>query len=547
MARKDELGKDVEGRYRRYIGWKWGNGRPIQHLFRLGRDEQQAKAANYRLEQLWDAVVARWKRQRTEGTTEEPAPVWDDITLAIGQAIAKGQTTCTLYPPPGMENMHPAALATWLAVLQTQFPTIGLKLPDTTQEQGVQGMKRREAILESSRRLTERLLGALGEAARTTVYEALDAYSAYLGEKYKEKPSNRPQQLSITLLKQHTDDFGLNKLDADRIETWLAYWCRRPASKDTAKPGGSTLAFTTCRNVLIVMRQFLRWLSRSPQFDWTLPGGFVFPRCQIVKVAADRVKKRRHFTLDELKTIWQYAKPWERALILLALNCGFSKAEIATLQPSEIVQGMRHTFIKRDRRKTDVYGEWVLWSETLEALDYLKQYQKPDSVYVVLNTAGTPLNKGTRKGNENQVIKNHWDNLFKRIHADHPDFYKLPFKHLRKTGANLIRHMKGGRRLSELASMYLAHGERTDGNDQLLQACTDRPWKKLHRVLLRLRAMLLPMLTSVESPWAYTMNTISPVKRARVKELRAAGKTLKVIAAEVGLHEMTVGKICRQG
>ena len=65
--------------------------------------------------------------------------------------------------------------------------------------------------------------------------------------------------------------------------------------------------------------------------------------------------------------------------------------------------------------------------------------------------------------------------------------------------------------------MYLAHGERTDGNDQLLQAYTDRPWKKLHRVLLRLRAMLLPILTSVESPWDYKMNTISPVKRARVK------------------------------
>ena len=235
--------------------------------------------------------------------------------------------------------MAPAALVTWLAVLQTQFPMIGMKLPDKTQEYGVQAMKRQEAILESSKRLTERLLGTIGETAGRTVYEALDAYSAYIGEKYKDKPSNRPQQLSITLLKKHTDDFGLNKLDADRIETWLAYWCRRPASKDTAKPGGSVLAFTTCRNVLIVMRQFLRWLSRSTQFDWTLPSGFVFPRCKIVKIAADRVKKRRHFTLDELKFIWKYAKPWERALILLALNCGFSKAEIATLQPSEVVQG----------------------------------------------------------------------------------------------------------------------------------------------------------------------------------------------------------------
>ena len=63
---------------------------------------------------------------------------------------------------------------------------------------------------------------------------------------------------------------------------------------------------------------------------------------------ADMVKKRkhRHFTLDELKTIWKYAKPWERALILLALNCGFSKAEIASLQPCEVVKGTKHTFIR---------------------------------------------------------------------------------------------------------------------------------------------------------------------------------------------------------
>jgi hypothetical protein len=45
-----------------------------------------------------------------------------------------------------------------------------------------------------------------------------------------------------------------------------------------------------------------------------------------------------------------------------------------------------------------------LWPETLESLDYLKQYQMSDSVYVVLNTAGTPLNKGAKKGNDNQVI-----------------------------------------------------------------------------------------------------------------------------------------------
>jgi hypothetical protein len=557
MAKKEELGTDSEGRYRRYIGWKWGNGRPIQHLFRLGKDKEQAMAANRRLEQLWDAVVAAWKRRKAEQTTDEPAPVWDDTTLAIGQAIAKGQTVATIYPPPEMENMAPAAVGAWLAALQLQFPFIGLKLPDDQQQAGIAGMRRQEVILENSRRFQERLLTTVGEVAGQTVHEALDAYCAHIATVKKDK--DRPLQISIRLLKQHVENFPLSKLDADRIDAWCAYWEARPESKDEKrKEAGVRLAFTTCRNTLIVLRQFLRWVGRSKAFDWMLPGGYIFPRCKIEHgLPSDKVKKhrRRHWTVDELATIYKYAKPWERALILLGLNCGFSKAEIATLLPCEIVKEERvkktddqevkktYTFIKRDRRKTQVYGEWVLWDETLEALAYLRQFQKPDSVYYILNTEGGALTTKTTGQNENQVIKNHWDNLMKRIRADIPDFHVLPFKHLRKTAANMVRHLKV-KGAVELAVMFLAHGERQDGNDSQLADYTGRPWRKLHKALLLLRKKLLPVF-AVEDPWTYKMNTISPVQRDRVLELRRAGKTLKAVASETGLHEMTVGKICR--
>lgn len=541
MARKEELGKDTEGRYRRYLGWKQGNGRPIQHLFRLGRDEAQAKAANYRLEQLWDAVVARWRRWKADGKTDDPCPLWDDATLAIGHAIAKGQSTCTLYPP---EGLGATGAATWLAVLQTQFPMIGLTLPEKVKEEGVVGLKENVEKWNFYRRLDEAALSALGEVTGQTVHQALDAYSAYLTEKYK-GGADRPHQASVRLLKQHVDDLALSKLDADRIDTWLAYWCARPASKDAKKEAGTPLAFTTCRNVLIVLRQFLRWLNRSQAFDWTLRHDF--PRCRIGTVPADRAKKRRRrfWTVDELKTLWQYAKPWERALMCLGLNCGFNKAEISTLHPSETVKGKKYTFVKRDRQKTGAYGEWVLWPETLEALAYLTQFRKPgEADYVVVNTAGNPLNKKTPTGNENQVIKNHWDNLMKRVRTDHPDFHILPFSRLRKTAANFIRHMNIPD-ATELAVMMTTHTERMDGGDDQLAAYTDRPWKKLHRALLRLRKKLLPVLSSVPEPWVYKMNTISPVTRLKVVALRNTGMTLKAIAAEVGLHEMTVGKICR--
>jgi hypothetical protein len=539
MAHKETPGRDSEGRYRRYLGWKRGDGKFIQHLFRLGRDKTHAEAANVRLEQLWQSVEARWRRLRGEGRTDEPCPLWDEVTLAIGNAIAKGQADCVITPPA--EAGHATALVTWLAVLQTQFPMIGLRLPEGTMERGIDGLRRQERIADESRKLSQRLQTVLGATCGQTLHEALDAYSAYIAEKYKDKPSERPQKRAINLLRQHTDNPPLDRLDADRIETWLAYWCRRPPSHRSGQP----LAFTTVRNLLIVLRQFLRWLNRSPQFEWSLPAAFTFPRCRVARLPAERLRKRVYWKRSELRLIWQYARPWERALILLALNCGFGKKEIATLQPAEVVGRKGRTYVRRFRTKTGAWGEWVLWPETLDALDYLKQFRPADATYAVANRDGRPLTGATKDGNENQVIKNHWDRLMRRVLADHPGFHRLPFKCLRKTGATYLRRLHVAN-AAELASMYLAHGEASDSCDPLLPAYAARPWTKLHRALLRLRAGLLPVLTSVRKPWEPPATRVSPRTVARVKELRAGGMKLEEIAREVGLHWVTVGKICRR-
>ena len=185
------------------------------------------------------------------------------------------------------------------------------------------------------------------------------------------------------------------------------------------------------------------------------------------------------------------------ALIMLALNCGFSKAEIATLRLDEVVESGKHTFIKRARRKTGAYGEWILWPETLAALDFLARFRRAGEDHAVVNRAGQRLDRGGPSGNENQVIKNHWDRVCRRLLAEHPGHLRLPFKHLRKTGATMLRHLKV-ENAAELASMYLAHGEAADSADSLLPAYTSRPWRKLHKALWKLRRKLLPVLTSVE-------------------------------------------------
>src|SRR5262249_31903182 len=143
----------------------------------------------------------------------------------------------------------------------------------------------------------------------------------------------------------------------------------------------------------------------------------------------------------ELKTLWLYARPWERALMTLALNAGFANREIATLQTAEIVKGKKHSFIKRHRTKTGIYGEWLLWPETVAALEYLEQFRPAGLPFVVAARDGKPLTHRIRSDNKNDTIARHWKRVLQRVEADCPGFHKLSFKHMRKTGASLIRHL----------------------------------------------------------------------------------------------------------
>lgn len=463
--------------------------------------------------------------------------MWDDYTLAIGAAIAKGEEDCTLTPPPGV---RPSVALEWLAFMRQWYPVIPLKLRADVTQAGVEEIERRRTTSDNARRLHDMALAAAGVQVGS-LHQALDAYREYIEQLYQDKPSLHPQLTSLALIKRHQADIGLNQLDADGIEQMLAYWSRRPPG-DKGKP----LAMTTCRNAGTVTRQFLRWLSRSPRFEWTLPGGFTFPRSRITVLPVDHADKikRKYFKIAELKILWEYCRPWERALMLLALNAGFANREIATLQTVEIVKGKKYSFIRRHRTKTGVYAEWLLWPETLEALKYLEQFRPASLAFVVADRDGRALTERLKSDNKNDTIQRHWKRVLERVEADHPGFYKLPFNCLRETGGNLIRHMDL-ENAAELTSMYHSRSGTSDSPDSLLPVYPTRPWKKLHRALLKLRKKLLPVFTSVEKPWEGRGTYISPATITKIKQLRAKGMKLTDIAAQVGLHHVTVGKLCR--
>jgi hypothetical protein len=165
--------------------------------------------------------------------------------------------------------------------------------------------------------------------------------------------------------------------------------------------------------------------------------------------------------------------------------------------------------------------------------------------FVVADGDGKPLTERLKSDNKNDTIARHWNRLLARVEADYPRFHRLSFKFLRKTGGNLIRHMDIAN-ATELTSMYHSRSGTADSADSLLPVYTSRPWKRLHRALLKLRKKLQPMFAAVERPWEGRGTTISPGTIAKIKELRTAGKTLTEIAQVVGLHHITVGKLARR-
>jgi len=141
MAKKKELCKDKRGLYQRNLGWKQTDKGYAQQKFYLGRDETKARIASLKLEQLWDAVCARWEasnpprsRRKSDVNSQyvatmavdqvtgreslatgvaavmsigvgeiEPVrdgrPVWDTVSFTIAEAIRNGDAIVRVPVP----------------------------------------------------------------------------------------------------------------------------------------------------------------------------------------------------------------------------------------------------------------------------------------------------------------------------------------------------------------------------------------------------------------------------------------------------------------
>ena len=552
---------DSQGQYARQIGWQRSrNGKLVQHKFRLGDELGEAKRRERRLREFWEGI---------EATSTEQPPVWTPFTLHIAKQIEKGKTLIEL---PRKPHDSPQAYARYIHRIQRHYPMISFVAQD--EEAYVQGAVSNKGFVEGEiavavEEVENRHL-RIGNVSRIdipsnngTLHEAMRAYIAWIKQEYYRTELGRitgngrtkVRQVS-TLIERH-DNVPLSCVDYDQAERMVRFWRQRPFKKNTTKP----ITTKSAQNYIGELKRFFNWLHTSKNFDWRKPDDFE----QIsTKVDPSPSAKQRRlaqvdtFSKDELCLLNKYATPLERVFLLLGINCGFGTAEVASMLIGEVVLFQAHkkryqeilryettnadSFIKRVRRKNGVYGEHILFPQTVEAMQWALERRKREphpeqEAILLLNEKGQPYDEPTKGGNRNQQIPNRFADLVKRIRQDYADFPKLSFGKLRKTAGDLVRRFSDG----EIMAVFHCRGQAVP-TDDLADVYSNRPFGKVFHAIREVQDYLEPMfevagLTPFRAqPQAYT----SRKTRDKMLELHEQGMPIRTIAEKVKKSRMAV-------
>lgn len=581
MARKHQelIPNKATGNYERLLGWKADREgeKPRQHKFYLGKERLAASIANQRLEKLWGII---------EEEAGDRPPRWDWQTLEIGKAVAKGRTE---YEVPRQPFMPPHNYVAEVKRMGKRFPIIACVPADNDYfAQGVAVatgaaahamIQSKSAIVQNTEYLKE--LNAPIPALGDTLHVAFDEYCEHLrktvltppvdGEVQGTSSYGNIQIKNVLRLKEKHPECPLASVNLTAIQSMIDIWRNRPKVKGKTKPIARKVAVEHIKQ----LRNFFRWLHKNDKYEWRRPEDFAD---LVTMVPINRTETANTisslqvdtYDVEEIALLYRYATPFERVLLLLGLNCGFGASEVGSLTVREVQLHCVHpkaakirfdstegdSFIMRIRRKTGVYGEWLLWPETATALEWaFNRRRKQTSVkrgqqkgkdislqntsLLLLSDDGTPLVKQTANGNTSNRIANLWaTGLTKRIQKDHPSFRKLSFNKLRKTASDLIRHESDG----EISGIFLTHGQPVKSDD-LSDEYTNRPFAKVFYAIRAVRSHL-DTVFSFQPTWPEERKkggpNISIGKAERIKKLRSQGFKVAVIAEKVGVSQMTV-------
>jgi hypothetical protein len=207
------------------------------------------------------------------------------------------------------------------------------------------------------------------------------------------------------------------------------------------------------------------------------------------------------------------------------------------------------SFIKRIRRKSSVYGEHILFPQTVEAMQWVLERRRkhpnfhPEAV-LLLNDRGEPYDRPTKGNHRNQQIPNRFVDLLGRIRRDHPDFPRLSFGKLRKSAGDLIRRFADG----EIHAVFMCHGQPV-ATDNLSDVYSNRPFGKVFKAIREVQEYLQPVFEAAgATPFQsrYSQVAYRSPTRDRVLQLHDQGLSVREIADAVSRSRMTVHRHIRR-
>lgn len=560
-ARKAKTLCCVRGRYRRTLGKAINTkGKLVAKKFLLGTDRDHAERANLRLEQLWRDIEKYWKDDPTARACKTE-PIWEPLTLHFAEAIRKGARI--ELPPEQMEQVaaesrHAWAVANWYWGIRSTYPSVAdlIEEPDHPSFATSRAAAADEASMLSQ--LSHHYAEMADEPAAAapsghTLHAALDAWA----EQIREQKTRHDGTLieggrkiieAAARLKGCHQDAPLDQLDFDRVRAMADHWCKRPPSKSKGRRFGNPISVATVHNMLGYLRRFLEWLHRSREYPWRDTDRIIEDALGHRRASAlqtpEEVKRAaagpEAWTIDELVKLYELATDRVRLYMLLGLNGGFAQSEIVNLLSEEIHVDHDPPDVRYIRHKTQKSAAFVLWPETVEALEWIAARHRkavdPDVRWAILTETGRPLVR--------QPISNAWNGLLNRVQQRHPEFRRLSFKYLRKTNASLVSQCGGD---SEVVAIVHGRAKRSPHDDQA-DVYYPRLVEKVRPALDQLRERLKPMFDAADAPFqkgrAYTQpGQRFPIETIRqVRKLREDGLGVVEIADKIGCSPSSVSR-----
>ncbi len=597
-----------DGYYSRQLGWEISrSGKLQQHKFRLGTDRKEAERRERRLRTLWEQYEATRKESRPlwpEGLLAIAQSIAkggreiavarrpDELQMTYANRIRRLQVRYPViaFVPEDQYafDVGQEALQELDRLARRDLPQI---VPKPLDEELIEAWNANPRLLEfcglggpgeksslmdtlcddegaaTSPERERPSAGPTGAASGASgwLHGALHDYQRWVEREFHRPelgritPWGRTQVRQIDRLIEHHRDRPLSNLNEEGIDELIGYWRRRPLRKDRDVP----VTHKSASNYISQLNRFFRWLHRSPNYDWRKPAGFVDISTRVAELPGDRARDLEQvdtFSRDELILLMRYGQPLDRLVLLLGLNCGFGVAEIASLLVGEVHLRQAHepryqeilhyettdndSFIKRIRRKNGVYGEFILFPQTVLGLEWALERRRGQSgfgtnVPLLLNEQGQPFDRPTVSGNRNQQIPNYFARLIKRIQDDGHEIRRLSFGKLRKTAGNLVRLFSDG----ETMAVFHCRGEAVR-TDDLADVYSNRPFGRVFRAIREVERYLAPVFEAAgpqpfdPQPQAYTSRSTIE----RITRLHAEGHSVGHIAHAIGISRSAVSR-----